>query len=283
MKTLDIIAGYARRYCGFQALCLAMTLVVPGGAFADETGTLLFSNPLVRDSTALPKLQKLRFVTVDGFAPFSAFDETGVLRGVHVDLARAICEQIKLSSECTLQAADFDDVEYLLISGQADVALAGIVPTVKNRSNLSFSSPYFRYPAKFFANRDWVLNAEAKIGVIAGSVHQKMADVLFPKLKRLSLATEQDAISALKAGTIAAMFGDGVQLAALQTATGLECCRLGSDNYFLPSLRPDTLRAAISNKQTDIVTLVDSALRQLSINGRLDEIYLRHLPVNPLK
>jgi polar amino acid transport system substrate-binding protein len=251
---------------------------------AAETRQVLFSNPLVRDSTALSKLQSLRFVTVDGFAPFSAFDANGTLRGVHVDLARAICSELKINTGCTLQAVAFEDVENLLISGQADVALAGLVPTAQNRINLAFSVPYFRYPSKFLAQNAAALKDGALIGVVTDSAHQKMAATLFPQFKQKSFADEAGAITALKAGTVSAVFGDGLSLAVGQSkAQSPDCCVLQPANYFLPALRPDRLGATVANSRPDILAAVDSALRQITIDGQLNEIYLRHLPVNPLQ
>ena len=266
------------------ALAASLLMVVTSEVKAAETRGILFTNPLVRDSVAAPKLQSLRFVTVDGFAPFSTFDANGTLRGVHVDLARAICAELKITTGCTLQAVAFEDVENLLISGQADVALAGLVPSTQNRKSLGFSVPYFRYPSKFLAQKNATSDVKINIGVVKDSAHQKMAALLFPDLKQTPFASDADAVAALKAGTISSLFGDGLQLALMQSADpSLSCCELKPENYFLPALRADTLRAAVPASKTDVLTTVDTALRQISVDGRLDEIYLRQLPVNPLK
>ena len=273
MKLKSLIA------CGLAIACRW----IDTGIAADQS-QILFANPLVRESASLPKLQSLRFVTVDGFAPFSAFDPDGTLRGVHVDLARAICGELKITTGCTLQAVAFEEVENLLISGQADIALAGIVPTVQTRKNLDFSVPYFRYPSKFLAPKNTTLKNGALIGVVKDSAHQKMADALFPQFKQMAFASDVEAIAALKAGTVSAVFGDGLKLAIGQTGNqSPQCCELNAANYFLPALRPDRLSAAVSNNRTDVLIALDSALRQMAIDGRLDEIYLRNLAVNPLK
>ena len=266
---------------GLAAIVFSTT---PTTGIAAETAQILFSNPLVRDSAAIPKFQSLRFVTVDGFAPFSGFDGTGTLRGVHVDLARSICAELKIVTDCTLQAAAYDEIENLLISGQADVALAGLVPTALSRKSLSFSVPYFRYPAKFLTLKGKTLTNGMVIGVIKDSVHQKMAQALFNKLKLTAYDTDADAIAALKTGTISGLFGDGLKLAMMQSEDAtLTCCQLQTENYFLPEIRADTLSAAISNSRTDVLMAVNAALRQMAVDGRLDEIYLRYIPVNPLK
>jgi polar amino acid transport system substrate-binding protein len=252
--------------------------------FADENAQILFSNPLVRDSVALPKLQGLRFATVDGFAPFSAFDANGTLRGVHVDLARAICAELKITTGCTLQPVAFDEIERQLVTGQTDVGLAGLVPTQANRKNLSFSVPYFRYPAKFLAVKDKQLSDGIVVGVIKDSAHQKMAQTLFSTLKLTAFDSVADALVALKAGTISALFADGLQLAMIQNEDrSLICCELQTENYFLPDVRPDSLSAAVANSRGDVLAAVNAALRKMAGDGRLEEIYLRYVPVNPLR
>jgi polar amino acid transport system substrate-binding protein len=268
----------------FFALAASVFLGLVQPSAAAEAPQVLFFNPLVRDNAAPPKLQSLRFITVDNFAPFSAFDTTGTLRGIHVDLARAICAELQLTTSCTLQAVTFEDVENLLISGQAEVALAGLVPSEQSRKSLYFSVPYFRYPSKFLALKSTSLGPNAAIGVIESSVHQRMAAALFPDFKPTQFAKEADAIAALKLGTISALFGDGLQLALLKSGDPtLSCCELMAANYFLPIVRPDFLSAAISANRSDVLAAINSALRQMAVDGRLDEIYLRHLSINPLK
>ncbi len=270
------------RHSLYLAVAIFLTTLTAG--FAAERAPILFSNPLVRDTAAAPQLQALRFVTVDGFAPFSAFDTSGTLRGVHVDLARAICGELKITTGCTLQAVAFEDVENLLISGQADVALAGLVPAAQNRKNLEFSVPYFRYPSKFLVQKGKPITDGMVIGVVKDSAHQRMAKALFTKLKLTAFDRNEDALTALKAGTVSALFGDGLQLAIMQSEDqSLVCCELQNDNYFLPDVRPDTLSAAIANSRGDVLAAVNAALKQMAIDGRLDEIYLRYMPVNPLK
>jgi polar amino acid transport system substrate-binding protein len=248
---------------------------------AAEPNPYSFSNLLVRENTSTPKLQALRFVTVGDFTPFSFFEANGTLRGIHVDLARALCAELNITAGCTLRAVAFEDIQNLLVSGQADIALAGLVPNVQNRNDLGFSVPYFRYASKFLGPKGKTLQDDAKIGVVNQSAHQAMAQVLFPKLKVTAFDSEAEAIAALEKGTLSAVFGDGLRLAVAQSTTS--CCELKSGNYFLPALRPDTLRAATARSRNDVLTAVNAALRQMATDGRLDEIYLRHMPVNPLQ
>jgi polar amino acid transport system substrate-binding protein len=265
-------------------LYIAAAFLMCSPVLAQQTKQTLFMNPSVRENAAPPKLQGLRWVTVENFAPFSSFDAAGTLRGVHVDLARAICAQLNITTGCTLQAVAFEDVENLLISGQADAALAGIVPSVIKRKNLDFSAPYFRYPSKFLTQKTKSGQQTEVIGVLEGSIHQTMATLLFPGRKQMAFANEANALSALKTNVFGSLFGDGLRLATLlDEDQGLQCCALQPANYFLPELRADALRMAVSLDRQDILSAVNGVLRDMSVDGRLDEIYLRHLPINPFK
>ena len=266
------------------AIATLLALVFAKDSIAAESGPILFSNPLKREAGAIPQLQTLRFITVDGFAPFSAFDNQGILRGVHVELAKAICGELKKTTTCTLQAIAFEDIESQLISGQADVALAGLVPTAQTRKNLAFSIPYFRFASKLLVRKNVLLQNGTRIGVVKDTTHQKMAEALFPAYNITAFTNEDEAFASLKANTISAIFGDGLQLTRAQSQdASLNCCQLQPGNYFLPSIRPDSLNAAFSNSRADVTAAVDAALRQISVDGRLEEIYLRHMAVNPLK
>lgn len=268
------------RFVLIGALC-TFAIGLPLRALAADKDPILFANPLIRDSATLPKLQSLRFVTVEDFAPFSFFDNNNALRGIHVDLARGICNVLKIEAGCTLQVAAFPEVENLLEAGLADVALAGLVPSVQNRKSLGFSIPYFRYPSKFLIQKGKTLDTIASIGVVRDSIHRDMTKQLFSSFKLVDFDNDAAAVEALKAGTISAVFGDGVRLATQQANNS--CCELTPENYFLPSIRPDWLSAATAKSQAEILAAVNSALRQMASDGTLDEIYLRQLPVNPLQ
>lgn len=253
--------------------------LVPKLALGSEAGSPFFFNPLVRDNQTIPKIQSLRFVTVDSFAPFSSFDSDGALHGIHVDMARAICAELNIVNSCTLQAVAFADATNLLASEQADVALSGLVPNAQNRKDLSFSVPYFRYPSKFLMQKGISFDALTEVGVISENVHQSMIKVLFPKLKILTFSDETAALEALNKGGIKALFGDGLSLTLAQNKSGfLNCCEFENNNYYLPSLRSDHLSATVSIRKPEILSSINIAIKQIAAKGVLNEIYLRHLP-----
>lgn len=250
-------------------------------AFASDPKETIFFNPFVRESSVGDTIKSLRIVTVDDFAPFSSFTNDGKLGGVHVDLAKAICAELKVSDSCTLQVVAFEDVTNLLLSEQADIALAGLVPNQENRNLLAFSLPYFRYPSKFLLQEKQSVATIDAIGVVSGSIHEQIAKTIFPKVNITPFSSEADAAQAINSGAVNALFGDGLKLAELKNGNpALNCCRLSEENYYLPALRFDQLNAAVSLQRPDLVVAINNALRRIAVDGKMEEIYLRHMPVN---
>lgn len=257
--------------------CLAVMPPAPPAAADDGAAPVLFLNPAKRDAGAVDSAPtSLRFLTVDGFSPFSAFDAAGQVRGVHVDLARALCLELGAGQSCTLQVVAFKDVPGILTSGQADAALAGLVPDAANRETLAFSEPYARLPARFAVN---ATSKSTEQGVVAGSVHAAMAAALFPDVAFKTYPDQTAMLADLKSGVVASAFGEGTAL-GLWAASPLSagCCALRPGAYFLPALRPDALRIAFSATRPELKQAFDRALRDIQTSGRLGDMMLRHLP-----
>ena len=70
-------------------------------------------------------LPRLRFLTTTDFPPFSFIDKNKRLSGFHVDLARAICEELEVLSVCQIQALPFDQLQSAVTGGVGEAVLGG--------------------------------------------------------------------------------------------------------------------------------------------------------------
>ena len=87
----------------------------------------------------LTGLRSLRFLTEDDYPPFHFALPDGTLSGFDVDLARAICEELKIT--CTIQARRFDTLIDALNDDQGDALMAAIRIDAQTRAKLDFSGP----------------------------------------------------------------------------------------------------------------------------------------------
>ncbi len=242
-----------------------------------------------RERIAKPDLSglvRLRFLTTVDFPPFNFIDQSGKLAGYHVDLVREICRLLDIEKKCEIQAVTFGELQSALQEGQGEAVVAGIAISPEMRQRFAFSRVFMTLPARFAANtrslgRDETVKALAgkPVGVVAGTTHEAMLKAFFPRLEAKTFATRTQMLTALKEGTIPAVFSDGMHLSFWISATEASgCCTLLDGAYFSQRFLGEGL--AIMNRKEDpaLTQAIDHALLALSRNGRLNEIYLRYFP-----
>lgn len=231
---------------------------------------------------------RIRFLTTIDFPPFNYVDDSGRLAGFHVDLGRAICSELNVVDRCQVQALPWEELETALISGQGDAVLAGFSASAERRESFLFSRPYMRFPARFVTSAEQDLAepiqeavAGRRIGVLAGSAHEAMLRDYFPAADPVTYSRVEWMYSDIKAGKIAGVFGDGMQLSFWLGSTGSgSCCKFSggpylSDKYFGPGL---AIATAGDNKP--LHEALNFALRELQAHGTFAELYLRYFPVS---
>ena len=100
----------------------------------------------------LSRLQTIRFLTETDYPPFDYAGPDGNPAGFNVDLARLLCDEIKVT--CTIQARRFDTLLDALNDNRGDAVIASIAPTAETRQRADFTDPYYRTPARFVARTD---------------------------------------------------------------------------------------------------------------------------------
>ena len=237
------------------------------------------------DLSALPRL---RFLTTTDFPPFNYLDRDGRLSGFHIDLVRAICAELGIAEKCEIQAMPWEQLEDALQRGRGEAIIAGIAVTEETRADYAFSRPYLQFPARFVMPKTSAvsepiyakINGE-RIGVIAGSGHEKMLREYFPDVKVVAYTRQEWMYGDLKAGKIAGVFGDGMRLAfwlAGSEASG--CCRFAGGPYLAPEYLGFGLAIATEVKNPTLAAAFDYALQQIAVKGRFAELYLRYFPVS---
>jgi polar amino acid transport system substrate-binding protein len=129
------------------------------------------------DRPELSRLSVIRFLTETDYPPFNFTGPDGNPAGFNVDLARALCDEIKVT--CTIQMRRFETLVDALTSNRGDAIIASLAVTPELRKRVDFTDPYYRPPARFVSRRDAVIPEVRpeylegkKVGVIAGSAHE---------------------------------------------------------------------------------------------------------------
>ena len=180
--------------------------IAAGGAAAQALPYHI--DPSARDLTPnLAPVPSIRFLTTADFPPFNYRDADGQLIGFNVDLARLICEEIKVA--CTIQMRRFETLVDAINGNRGDAIIASLAVTPQLRAKLDFSDPYYRSPARFASRKDAVM-AEVrpeylegkKIGAIAGSSHEAYLKTLFTDAQLVSFPNDESLRLALRRGEL---------------------------------------------------------------------------------
>ena len=107
------------------------------------------------DRPDLSRLTVIRFLTETDYPPFNFTGADGNPAGFNVDLARALCDEIKVT--CTIQMRRFETLIDAITSNRGDAIIASLAVTPDLRARVDFTDPYYRTPARFVSRRDAVM------------------------------------------------------------------------------------------------------------------------------
>jgi len=235
----------------------------------------------------LSRLNGIRFLTEVDYPPFNYAGPDGNPAGFNVDLARLICEEIRV--QCTIQMRRFDTLLNAVASNQGDAVIASIAATPETRKRVDFSDPYYRTPARFVVKRDtpiaeaWPEKLEGrKVAVVAGTAHEAYLRALFTEVEVKPYATAEIAREALRRGEADLLFGDGISLAFWLngTASG-NCCVFRGGPFMESRYFGEGIGIAVRRGNDLMRQALNWALFRLWEQGKFTDLWLRYFPVSP--
>ena len=235
----------------------------------------------------LSRINGIRFLTEYDYPPFNYAGADGQPSGFNVDLARAICEEIKV--QCTIQARRFDTLLDALNSNAGDAIIASLAVTPEMRRRVDFSDPYYRTPARFVSRKDVEIEnvrpsdlERKKVGVVAGTAHEAYLRALFTEADIQPYPGGDEARAALKRGEVDLVFGDGISLAFWLNGTDSAGCCVFRGGPFLESRYFGEGVGIAVRRGNELMRLaVNWALFRIWENGKFTDLWLRYFPISP--
>ncbi len=271
-----------------QLCFLALALVVAANAQSEPRSAVFvpsfFDPHLTLSKPDLTELHSIRFVTEDDYPPFHFALPDGSLAGFDVDLARAICEALKVA--CTIQVRRFDLLAGALDSNQADALLASLRIDAESRKKFDFTAPYYATPARFvtLAKSKLVATPEGlagkRVGIIAKTAHEAYLETFFPKVERKSFDNRTALRAALRKGEIDALFDDAISSSFWLAGTDSQrCCVFRGGPYTESRFFGEGVGIAVKKGNHKLRDALNYALAQLSAKGVYTDLYLKYFPI----
>ena len=235
----------------------------------------------------LSRISVIRFLTEIDYPPFNYAGPDGNPQGFNIDLARMLCEELKLA--CTIQIRRFETLIPALNGNQGDAAIASITATVDMRTKVDFTDPYYRTPARFVAKRDSAIEDPLperlegkKVAVVAGTAHEAYLKALFTEAEIRAYPTDEAARLALRGGEVDLLFGDAITLAFWLNGTDSEnCCAFRGGPYVDSRYFGEGVGIIVKKGNDTMRLALNWALFRVWEQGRFTDLWLRYFPVSP--
>ena len=244
-----------------------------------------FWDPQVRlEKPDLSGLRSIRFMTEEDYPPFHFAMPDGSLAGFDIDIARAICEELKVT--CTIQQRRFDLLAGALDAGQGDALIASLRIDADSRRKFDFTAPYYATPARFVAGAANMLEATPerlagkRIGVMKKSAHEAYLAAFFPTVEQIAFESRLAMRNALKAADIDAFFDDGIVSELwLLAPESQNCCAFRGGPFTESRFFGEGVGIAVKNGNNSLRKALDYALAMLAKNGVHTDLYLKYFPI----
>ena len=235
----------------------------------------------------LSRISVIRFLTETDYPPFNFAGPDGNPQGFNVDLARLLCEELKVA--CTIQMRRFETLIAALNGNQGDAAIASITATLDMRTKVDFTDSYYRTPARFVAKRDSLIDDPLperlegkKVAVVAGTAHEAYLKALFTEAEVRAYPSADLARLALRRGDVDLLFGDAISLAFWLNGTDSEsCCAFRGGPYIDSRYFGEGIGIAVKKGNDIMRRALNWALFRVWEQGRFTDLWLRTFPISP--
>jgi arginine/ornithine transport system substrate-binding protein len=214
--------------------------------------------------------EKLRVGVEGNYPPFSMIAPDGKLQGFDIDIANAVCAEMKV--ECTFVQQEFDGIIPALNAKKFDLIVASMTITEARKKSVDFSDPYYDVPSRFvakqgaFADHSPASLKGKKIVVLRNSPRAAYLAENYKESEVVLAGKETEVYMELAVGRADVAFGSSVVSAEafLKKPEGKGFAQVG------PAIRiggGSGVGIAVRKDDTALVGKINAALKAIKANG----------------
>ncbi|KQZ13397.1 amino acid ABC transporter [Mesorhizobium sp. Root554] len=220
----------------------------------------------------------LKIGSEGAYPPFNNLTADGKLEGFDIDIAQALCDEMKVKCEFITQ--DWDGMIPALKAGKFDAIVASMSITPERLEQVDFSHKYYNTPSAIAVPKDSAIKGVAKedlagktIGVQGSTTHFNFASKNYPDATVKPYPTAQEYQLDIANGRLDAVEDDIVVLTQWLDSPDGACCKILGQ----PSPQPVEIfgpgaGVAIRKGETDLANKLNAAIDAIRANGKYKEI-----------
>ncbi len=230
--------------------------------------------------------KKVRIGVEGAYPPFSSVTSDGKLVGFDIDMANALCDQMKV--ECELVTQDWDGIIPALQARKYDAIIASMSITEERKKKVDFTNKYYQTPAKFVRKKGSGIEITKDglkgktVGVQRATIHDNfVTEVYGDAVEVKRYGTQDEAYLDIAAGRVDLLLADSVALedGFLKTDSGKDYEFVGPD-FTDPKYFGDGAGIAIRKGEDELAEMFNAAIDAIRANGVYKSIQDKYFNFN---
>ena len=226
---------------------------------------------------AKPSPASLKIGTEGAYPPFNNLTADGKLEGFDIDIANALCTEMKVTCEFVTQ--DWDGIIPALQAGKFDAIIASMSITDERKQKVDFTHKYYQTPPAVVAPKDTTIKGITKedlagktIGVATSTTHFNYAEKTFTDSTLKAYPTSQEFLLDIANGRVDAVSDDiSVLEEWLKTPDGA-CCKIIGTITPVPEIHGEGAGIAVRKGETDLANKFNAAIDAIRASGEYKKI-----------
>jgi len=215
---------------------------------------------------------KLKIGAEGAYPPFNNLTADGKLEGFDVDIAKALCAEMK--AECTFVTQDWDGIIPALQAGKYDAIIASMSITDERKKKVDFTEKYYNTPPAIAVPKDSALKgtspadlADAAIGVQGSTTHSNFAEAKYTDSTVRGYPTADEYKLDIDSGRLDAVMDDVTVLQEWLDSEDGACCKLLGTITPDPTIHGEGAGIAIRKGETELAQKFNAAIKAIRANG----------------
>ena len=221
------------------------------------------------------------------YEPFESKTATGEIVGFDVDIANALCAQIK--RKCVFVESEWDSIIAGLQAKKFDVVISSMSITPERARVVDFTKRYYKTPSAIVVKKSVKYDGPAslkgmKIGVLKASTQEKWAlgELKPAGVNVVPYQSQNQVYLDIQAGRIDGTVADKVEVNGgfLRKPEGKDYGYVGPDQYDV-KYYGEGIGIALRKGQGDLKKQLNDAIDAIRANGTYDRIAKKYFDFDP--
>jgi polar amino acid transport system substrate-binding protein len=219
----------------------------------------------------------LKIGTEGAYPPFNNLTADGKLEGFDIDIANALCAEMKVTCEFVTQ--DWNGIIPALQAGKFDAIIASMSITPERAQQVDFTNKYYNTPPAVVAPKDTTIKGVTKedlagktMGVATSTTHYNYAEKTYTDSTLKGYPSSKEFLLDLANGRLDAASDDISVLEAWLASPDGACCKLVGAITPVEEIHGPGAGIAVRKGETDLANKFNAAIDAIRASGKYKEI-----------